>query len=112
VSNPGRGKRFSSSPKPSSPALWPPPPPQLSVEWVPDMKLPGPEVNHSPPSSAEVKNVWSSTSTPLICLHVVGREKLPFALQCSDRGPKYVGSKLYTLYRSKMYFVLRLLRYY
>jgi hypothetical protein len=28
---------------------------------------PGNEADHSPPSSAEVKNAWSYTSTPLIC---------------------------------------------
>jgi hypothetical protein len=27
------------------------------------------EADHSPPSSAEVKNAWSYTSIPLICLH-------------------------------------------
>jgi hypothetical protein len=27
------------------------------------------EADHSPPSSAEVKNSWSYTSTPRICLH-------------------------------------------
>jgi hypothetical protein len=30
----------------------------LGVKW------PGPEADHSPPSSAEVKNAWSYTSTP------------------------------------------------
>jgi len=29
----------------------------------------GHEADHSPPSSAKVKNAWSYTSTPLICLH-------------------------------------------
>jgi hypothetical protein len=28
------------------------------------VKRPGPEADHSPPSSAEVKNAWSYTSTP------------------------------------------------
>jgi len=32
---------------------------------------PGREADHSPPSSAEVKNAWSYTSTPPICLHGV-----------------------------------------
>jgi hypothetical protein len=35
------------------------------------VKRPGREANHSPPSSAEVKNAWSCTSTPPICLHGV-----------------------------------------
>jgi len=30
----------------------------------PGIKQPGYEGDHSPPSSAEVKNVWSCTSTP------------------------------------------------
>jgi hypothetical protein len=34
-------------------------------------KVPGREADHSPPSSAEVKNAWSYTSTPLIRLHGV-----------------------------------------
>jgi hypothetical protein len=41
----------------------------------PGVKRPGREVNHLPPSSAEVKNVWSHTSTPPICLHGLDREK-------------------------------------
>jgi hypothetical protein len=36
------------------------------------------EVGYSPPSNAEVKNEWSSTSTSLICLHVLGRGNFPF----------------------------------
>jgi hypothetical protein len=49
---------------------------QLPVQWVPEalslgVKLPGREVDHSPPSSAEVKTVWSYTSTPPIRLHGV-----------------------------------------
>jgi len=31
------------------------------------------EVDHSPPSSAEVKNGYSDTSTPAVCLHGVDR---------------------------------------
>jgi hypothetical protein len=38
----------------------------------PGIKLPGREADHSPPSSAEVKNAWSYTSTPTIRLHGVG----------------------------------------
>jgi hypothetical protein len=33
------------------------------------VKRPGREADHSPPSSAEVKNAWSCTSTPPIRLH-------------------------------------------
>jgi hypothetical protein len=37
----------------------------------PGVKKLGCEANHSPPSSPEVKNVWSYTSNPPICLHGV-----------------------------------------
>jgi hypothetical protein len=44
-------------------------PTQPPIQWVPralslGVKRPGHESDHSPPSSAEVKNVWSYTSTP------------------------------------------------
>jgi hypothetical protein len=35
------------------------------------IKRPGREADHSPPSSAEVKNVWSYTSTHAICVNGV-----------------------------------------
>jgi len=37
-------------------------------------------VNHSPPSSAEVTNDWSCTSTPLIYVHGMGRDNFTFTL--------------------------------
>jgi hypothetical protein len=37
----------------------------------PGVKRPGREANHSPPSTAEVKNAWSYTSTLPICLQGV-----------------------------------------
>jgi hypothetical protein len=51
----------------SSPALGLTQPP---IQWVPGglslrVKRPGRETDHSPPSSAEVKNAWSYTSTPI-----------------------------------------------
>jgi hypothetical protein len=45
----------------------------------PGVKRPGREVNHSPPSSDDVKNKWSYTSTALICLNNVDREKFTFS---------------------------------
>jgi hypothetical protein len=50
----------------SRPALGPT---KLPIQWVPgDLSLrekwPGYEADHSPPSSAKVKNAWSYTSTP------------------------------------------------
>jgi hypothetical protein len=46
--------------------MWPTQPP---IQWVPGalslgVKRQGRESDHSPPSSADVKNVWSYTSTP------------------------------------------------
>jgi len=46
------------------------------------------EANHSPPSSAEVKNEWSYTSTPPTCLHDVDRNN--FTLLCRYIKGKYV----------------------
>jgi hypothetical protein len=49
-------------------------PTQHFTEWVPGaltlaIQRPDSGANHSPPSSAEVKNAWSYTSTTPICLH-------------------------------------------
>jgi hypothetical protein len=57
----------------SSTALGPTQPP---IQWVPgalslEVKRPGREAHHSPPSSAEVKNAWRYISTPPIRLHSV-----------------------------------------
>jgi hypothetical protein len=46
------------------------------IQWVqdalsPKVKRPEREDGHSPPSSAEVKNAWSYSSTPTMRLHVV-----------------------------------------
>jgi hypothetical protein len=46
------------------------------IKWVPraislGVKRSGREANHSPPSTAEVKNTYSCTSTPPIRLHGV-----------------------------------------
>jgi hypothetical protein len=51
-------------------------PTQPPNQWVPGylslgVKRPGRKADHSPPSSAEVKNAWSYTSTPPIYLHGV-----------------------------------------
>jgi hypothetical protein len=37
--------------------------PMGTSDSFPGVKLPGHEADHSPPSSAEVKNAWSYTST-------------------------------------------------
>jgi hypothetical protein len=43
--------------------------------FFPGVKGPGSEVNQLSPSSVEVKNEWSYTSTPPICLHGGDRDK-------------------------------------
>jgi hypothetical protein len=50
----------------SKPALGPTHPP---VQWVREVKWLEREANNSPPSSAEVENLWACISTPPICLH-------------------------------------------
>jgi hypothetical protein len=45
-------------------------PTQPPIQWVPGER-PGRKVDHSLPSSAEVKNAWSYTSTPPVRLHGV-----------------------------------------
>jgi len=57
----------------SGPPLGPTQPP---IQWVSGaislgVKPPGSEADHSPPSSAEVKNAWSYTSTSPIRFHGV-----------------------------------------
>jgi len=42
-----------------------------TVGFFPEGKQPGREADHSPPSSAEVKDAWSYTSTPPIRLNGV-----------------------------------------
>jgi hypothetical protein len=64
-SSPSRVKNFLFS-KSSTPALSSTQPP---IQWVPGalspgVKWPGREVDHSPPTSAEVKKLWIYTSTP------------------------------------------------
>jgi hypothetical protein len=69
---PAGAGNFSLPPRPRT-ALGPNQPP---IQWIPGalslaVKRPGREADHSPPSSAEVKNEWSYTSTPRIRLHGV-----------------------------------------
>jgi len=44
---------------------------------LPGIRQPGCEVNHSTPSSAEVKNGWSDISLP-VCLHGMERDTFTF----------------------------------
>jgi hypothetical protein len=57
----------------TAPAVGPTQPPNLWVSGALSLgvKWPGDEDDHSPLSSAEVKNAWSCTSSPPIRLHDV-----------------------------------------
>jgi hypothetical protein len=69
---PGKSWEFFPSP-PRPDRLWSPPS-FLSSGYQGHslgVKRPGREADHSPPSSAEVKNAWSCTSIPPIHLHGV-----------------------------------------
>jgi hypothetical protein len=54
------------------------PPSQWTPAFFAGGKSTGREVDHSPPSSAEVKNEWSNTSIPSICLYGVDRDTITF----------------------------------
>jgi len=53
-------------------------PPNISIElseaMSPRVRLPGPEADHSLPSSVEVKSEWRYSSLFPICLHGVERD--------------------------------------
>ena len=76
-SNPERGKRFLTFSECQDHLKGP-----LSLLFngngvLSGVKWPGCDVDHSPPSNAEVKNEWSYTSAHHICLHGVDRKSLP-----------------------------------
>jgi hypothetical protein len=58
---------------------------------LPEVKRPEREVDHSPPSSAEVYNEWRYASTAPICLYGMDRDNSAFTVM-------YLGSNT----RSKM----------
>jgi hypothetical protein len=74
-SNPGRNKTLFSSPKRPE-RLWGTL--SLLLKWCrsyfPEVKQPERKVDHSPPSSAEVKNEWSYTFTSLIYIYGIDRD--------------------------------------
>jgi hypothetical protein len=59
-SSTNRGKIFLLSMS-SRPVLGPA---QTPIQWVPEVKRPGREAHHSPPTSAEIENTWFYISTP------------------------------------------------
>ena len=77
-SNTGKDQTFFSPPKRTG-GLWDPPILLFQRNGVlSGAKERSREVNHSPPSSAEIKNAWSYTLTPSIFLHGVHRENFNF----------------------------------
>ena len=52
----------------STPALWPKHPP---IQWVPRVNWQRSDVDNAPPPNSEIKNEWSCTAIPSICLHGV-----------------------------------------
>jgi len=72
-----------------------------SFPWV---KRPGREADHSFPSSAKVRDAWSYTCTPPICLHDV-------VLSCIKHRDKYT-FLLYLLPFNHFLSAFRLLRMY
>jgi hypothetical protein len=70
----GRGKEFFSFPR-CPDHLWPPT--HLFIGYrvsFPGVKPPEREVDYSPPSGADIRNVWSYTSSYLLCLQGVDKE--------------------------------------
>ena len=78
--NPNRDKAFSSNPM-CTDWLWSPPNPP--IEWVSGalcmgIKWLGHEADYSPPSTADVKNVWRCMSSPAIWLHTPYRDTFTY----------------------------------
>jgi hypothetical protein len=71
-SNAGRVKQREQTSRPAGGTILPP------ILWVPGVKGPGCDTDHSPPSSAEVENEWSYTCTPPTCLCSVDRWNFTF----------------------------------
>ena len=104
-SNPSRAKRFLFLFSPKSPYQLCGPPRLLfnGYRVLPRggvVKQSGCEVNHSPPSSAVVKNEWSYTCTSPVYLHGMDRENFSFILFTSlrfmttiQRNPKVLHGK-------------------
>jgi hypothetical protein len=52
---------------------------QLAIQLVPGIKRPECKDHDSPPSSVEIKNEWSYSSTPRVYLHGVFRDNCAFS---------------------------------
>ena len=69
-----QGTEVFSSPKTSTPIPAPNQPPVQQARYFLWVKRPGREVDHSPPSYAEVKNEWRRASAPYILPHGLDRD--------------------------------------
>lgn len=49
-----------------------------NLSSFPNAERPELEVDYSPTSKTKVKNKWTCTSAPVMCLHVMGRDNFPF----------------------------------
>jgi hypothetical protein len=92
VSNPGRGWEYLSFTTAFRPTLELT---QLPIQWVPgalslEIKRPGREADHSPPSSAEVKNAWSYTSAFMAWCSVEAQGSLYLYLYVCQRAMKHL----------------------
>jgi hypothetical protein len=65
-------------------------PTQLPIQWVKGyflgVKQPGCEVDHLSPYRTEVKNEWSYTAAPPICLHGVDGKHFSFLGDHTEGG--------------------------
>jgi len=80
--NPVKGKRLKLLAKTFTPSLRST---QPSTQWVTkgsflEVRQTDCEVDHSPPSSVAVKDVWHYNFTPPICLYGVYRDNITFSL--------------------------------
>jgi hypothetical protein len=66
--------------------LWCPPNILLIEYWgsFPGVKRPGLEVNHSSPSSTDIKKEWRYTYSPFVCFHVMGRDNFTLLTSCKS----------------------------
>lgn len=79
VQFPAQSRKFHFS-KTSWPALAPT---QPSIQWVPKVRRPGREINHSPSSRAEVSNEWNYTPSSSMCLYGIHRDNFTFTCTCT-----------------------------
>jgi len=91
--DPGRSKRFFSSPKHPDQLRGPPIFPFNGYRGFFGAKWLSHEVDHSPQSHAEVKNVWSHTSAPPVCLHGMDRDSVTLKILLRWASSMHGGEK-------------------